>query len=178
MQPIELIVKDPDILGGTAVFRGTRVPFQALVDYLEGGQTLDEFLDDFPTGIERSSGWRARHGDVAVSQPVGMKVLLDVCIPRKLKNSLVDHECQTVPEAGLAGQKNGRLLSLAESAGSEVFLTMDKGVQYQQNLCGRNLAILIIRSKSNRLADLLPHVAECLSIISIIEPGEVIRVGE
>ena len=43
------IVKDPEILGGTPVFRGTRVPFQAMVDYLEGGQTLDEFLDDFPT---------------------------------------------------------------------------------------------------------------------------------
>jgi uncharacterized protein (DUF433 family) len=49
MQPIDIIVKDPDILGGTPVFRGTRVPFQALLDYLEGGQTLDEFLDDFPT---------------------------------------------------------------------------------------------------------------------------------
>jgi uncharacterized protein (DUF433 family) len=44
-----VIVKDPEILGGTPVFRGTRVPFQALLDYLEGGQTLDEFLDDFPT---------------------------------------------------------------------------------------------------------------------------------
>ncbi len=49
MQPIGIIVKDRDILGGTPVFRGTRVPFQALLDYLEGGQTLDEFLDDFPT---------------------------------------------------------------------------------------------------------------------------------
>jgi uncharacterized protein (DUF433 family) len=49
VQPIQLIVKDPEILGGTPVFRGTRVPFQALLDYLEGGQTLDEFLDDFPT---------------------------------------------------------------------------------------------------------------------------------
>jgi uncharacterized protein (DUF433 family) len=49
MQPIDIIVKDQDILGGTPVFRGTRVPFQALLDYLEGGQTLDEFLDDFPT---------------------------------------------------------------------------------------------------------------------------------
>ena len=45
----EVIVKDPDILGGTPVFRGTRVPFQALLDYLEGGQTLGEFIDDFPT---------------------------------------------------------------------------------------------------------------------------------
>jgi uncharacterized protein (DUF433 family) len=44
----EVITKDPDILGGTPVFRGTRVLFQALLDYLEGGQTLDEFLEDFP----------------------------------------------------------------------------------------------------------------------------------
>jgi uncharacterized protein (DUF433 family) len=49
VQTIQLIVKDQDILGGTPIFRGTRVPFQALLDYLEGGQTLDEFLDDFPT---------------------------------------------------------------------------------------------------------------------------------
>jgi uncharacterized protein (DUF433 family) len=45
----EVITKDPAILGGTPVFRGTRVPFQALLDYLEGGQTLNEFLEDFPT---------------------------------------------------------------------------------------------------------------------------------
>jgi uncharacterized protein (DUF433 family) len=45
----EVIARDPEVLGGTPVFRGTRVPFQALLDYLEGGQTLTEFLDDFPT---------------------------------------------------------------------------------------------------------------------------------
>ncbi len=45
----DVIAKDPEVLGGTPVFRGTRVPFQALLDYLEGGQTLTEFLDDFPT---------------------------------------------------------------------------------------------------------------------------------
>jgi uncharacterized protein (DUF433 family) len=49
MESNSVIVKDPDILWGTVVFQGTRVPFQALVDYLEGGETLDEFLDDFPT---------------------------------------------------------------------------------------------------------------------------------
>ena len=47
--PDDIITKDPDVLGGTPVFRGTRVPFQALLDYLEGGQTLNDFLDDFPT---------------------------------------------------------------------------------------------------------------------------------
>ncbi len=43
-----VIVKNPKILGDTPVFRGTRVPFQALLDYLEGGHDLEEFLDDFP----------------------------------------------------------------------------------------------------------------------------------
>ncbi|MFY9688808.1 MAG: DUF433 domain-containing protein [Candidatus Acidiferrales bacterium] len=45
----KIFTKDPGLLTGTPVFRGTRVPFQALFDYIEGGQTLDEFLDDFPT---------------------------------------------------------------------------------------------------------------------------------
>jgi uncharacterized protein (DUF433 family) len=44
-----VITTDPEVLGGTPVFRGSRVPIQALLDYPEGGQTLAEFLDDFPT---------------------------------------------------------------------------------------------------------------------------------
>jgi uncharacterized protein (DUF433 family) len=46
---MEVIIKDRDMLGGTPVFRGTRVPVQALFDYLEGGETLAEFLEGFPT---------------------------------------------------------------------------------------------------------------------------------
>ena len=45
----DLIVKDPEILGGTPVFRGTRVPLRTLFDYLEGGDTLEEFLEGFPS---------------------------------------------------------------------------------------------------------------------------------
>ena len=45
----EIVVTDPDVLGGTPIFRGTRVPFKALLDYLEGGQTIDQFLGDFPS---------------------------------------------------------------------------------------------------------------------------------
>jgi len=44
-----VISRDQDILGGTPVFVGTRVPVRTLLDYLEGGQSLQEFLDDFPT---------------------------------------------------------------------------------------------------------------------------------
>lgn len=45
----EIAVSDPEIMGGTPVFRGTRVPIQTLIDYLEGGDSIDAFMDDFPT---------------------------------------------------------------------------------------------------------------------------------
>lgn len=44
-----VIIKDRDILGGEPVFRGTRVPFKVLIDYLEGGDTLDQFLEQYPS---------------------------------------------------------------------------------------------------------------------------------
>jgi uncharacterized protein (DUF433 family) len=62
----EVITKDPDILGGTPVFRGTRVPFQALLDYLEGGQTLDEFLEDFPSVSRETAVHALEHAKALV----------------------------------------------------------------------------------------------------------------
>ena len=44
-----VIIKDPNILGGEPVFRGTRVPFKILIEYLEGGDTLDQFLEQYPS---------------------------------------------------------------------------------------------------------------------------------
>ncbi len=49
-----VIVQDPEIHSGKPVFRGTRVPFQTLLDYLEGGETLDEFLEQYP-GVSREN---------------------------------------------------------------------------------------------------------------------------
>ena len=49
MKQSSVVHSDPDILGGTPVFIGTRVPVQAMIDYIEGGHSLEEFLDDFPT---------------------------------------------------------------------------------------------------------------------------------
>jgi uncharacterized protein (DUF433 family) len=50
--PQSVIIQDPEILSGEPVFRGTRVPFQTLLDYLEAGDTLDEFLEQYP-GVSR-----------------------------------------------------------------------------------------------------------------------------
>jgi uncharacterized protein (DUF433 family) len=49
-----VVIRDPEILSGEPVFRGTRVPFRALLDYLEGGETIDSFLIDFP-GVSRDN---------------------------------------------------------------------------------------------------------------------------
>lgn len=106
-----------------------------------------------------------------------MRVLLDECVPRKLKGSLTGHECRTVPEEGMAGKRNGELLSLAENAGFDVFLSIDRGIEFQQNLQTRRIAILVIHARSSRLADLLPHVPELLRRLERLRPGEVARVG-
>jgi uncharacterized protein (DUF433 family) len=48
-----VIYRDPDVMGGTAVFRGTRVPVQTLIEYLEAGDSIDQFLEGFPTVTRR-----------------------------------------------------------------------------------------------------------------------------
>lgn len=106
-----------------------------------------------------------------------MRLLLDECIPRKLKSSLAGHDCRTVPEEGLAGKKNGELLTLAEKSGFEVFLTLDRGIEYQQNLLPRHLAVILIRTTSSRLADLLPCVPELLRVLDSIQPGQLAKIG-
>jgi hypothetical protein len=106
-----------------------------------------------------------------------MRVLLDECVPRKLKSSLTGHECRTVPEEGLAGKRNGELLALAEKAGFDVFLSVDRGIEFQQNLQSRRVSVLLVRARSSRLADLLPHVPEILKRLESSRPGEIVRVG-
>jgi len=66
-----VITRDPDILGGTPIFCGTRVPFQALLDYLEGGQTLDDFLDDFPTVTREAAVHALEHAKSLVVGQLG-----------------------------------------------------------------------------------------------------------
>jgi hypothetical protein len=89
---------------------------------------------------------------------------------------LPDHDCQTARYAGLSGLKNGELLTAAETAKFDVFLTVDQGIEYQQNLTGRSIAIITLRTKSNRLKDLLPHVPACLKYIESIKPGQIVRI--
>lgn len=105
-----------------------------------------------------------------------MRILIDECIDERLRNSFPGHDCQTACYAGLAGLENGELLTAAETAKFHVLLSVDQGIEYQQNLTGRKIAIIIFRTNSNRLADLLPHVPACITHMKPIQPGQVVRI--
>jgi predicted nuclease of predicted toxin-antitoxin system len=105
-----------------------------------------------------------------------MKILLDECVPRKLKPHFSGHTCRTAAEAGFSGKKNGASLRLAEADGYAALITIDRGMETQQSLHGRRISVLILRGRSGRLQDLLPLVSKCLQVLSGIKPGQVQKI--
>jgi predicted nuclease of predicted toxin-antitoxin system len=104
-----------------------------------------------------------------------MRVLLDECLPRQLGRRLPGHEVRTVPEAGWAGIRNGTLLRLAQ-ADFDVFVTIDKNLPFQQNLRSFSLGVIILDAPDSKLGSLEPLMENVLKALSIVQPGEVIRV--
>ena len=105
-----------------------------------------------------------------------MRLLLDECVPKRLRRELHGHEVRTVREAGWAGLKNGALLRAADGL-FEVLLTVDQGVQHQQNLLGFRIGVVIIVAPSNDIDDLRPLLPGVVEALGQIQPGQVIRVG-
>jgi hypothetical protein len=69
------------------------------------------------------------------------------------------------------------LLRLAELAGFEAFLTIDRGFEYQQNLRDHRIAIVLVKAKTSRLSDLAPFVSEILQALASVQPGQLVQVG-
>lgn len=104
-----------------------------------------------------------------------MRVLLDECLPARFARDLTGHEVKTVPQAGWAGIKNGRLLKLVTESGRfEAFVTVDKSLRHQQNLRDIPFGIAVLRARSNNLADVRPFAPELLRRLPKLRPGEVI----
>lgn len=102
-----------------------------------------------------------------------MRVMLDECVPVRLKRWLPDHEVETVTGIGWSGIKNGRLLRLLVDGGYEVLVTADKNFEHQQHLSGLPLAIVVL--PTNHWKSLQPHQARVLQAISRLQPGKVDR---
>jgi predicted nuclease of predicted toxin-antitoxin system len=92
-----------------------------------------------------------------------LKVLFDQGTPAPLRRSLSNHQVATAHELGWSKLQNGRLISAAEEAGFEIFVTTDKHLKYQQNLIGRSLAIVVLLTTSwPRISRHLPAVVAAI----------------
>jgi len=104
-----------------------------------------------------------------------MKILLDECLPRPLAAMLTGHAVKIVRQMRWDGKDNGALLELiGKHFGA--FITVDKSLRHQQNLRNLKFAILVLRLKSNKLEDIVPHLPEILVTLRSIKAGEIRRI--
>ncbi len=102
-----------------------------------------------------------------------MKVLVDECVPLKLARSLTGHTFATAQQKGWGGFQNGKLLALAEPE-FDLFLTSDRNLQYQQNLKGRKIAVLLL--STNHWPTLKKQAPLVQAALDKIRPNEFVRV--
>ena len=105
-----------------------------------------------------------------------MRLLLDECVPKRLKRELPGHEVQTVQDMGWAGIKNGALLKLADGR-FDALLTVDQGIEYQQNLSGLSISVVVMLAASNDVDDLRPLIPGVEQALASLRTGETMRVG-
>ena len=98
-----------------------------------------------------------------------MKILLDECVPWPMHKFLAGHECSTAQQYGWGGIKNGDLLRRAEGE-FDLFITSDQNIRYQQNLAGRQIAVLEL--STNDLRRILAAELLIQSAIETIQPRE------
>jgi predicted nuclease of predicted toxin-antitoxin system len=101
-----------------------------------------------------------------------VRVLLDECLPRRLKRELVGHDARTAPEMGWTSKRNGELLALAAAA-FDVFLTADRNLSYQQDVSAFNIAVIVLVAQSNRIDDLRPLAPRVLEVLTTAKRGAV-----
>ena len=105
-----------------------------------------------------------------------MRILLDENFPADFAKLLVGHDASNVHTHGWAGIKNGELLRRAHGL-CDVFVTLDRNLEFQQNLKILSFGILVVRARSNRIADLAPHVPEILQVANQVGAGRIVTVG-
>jgi len=105
-----------------------------------------------------------------------MKLLLDECIPKRLRVDFPGHEVRTVDQAWLKGLKDNALLNEASSR-FEVLITVDQNLPFQQDIAAHSIAILILAGRSNRYSDLKILAPKALDALRTIKAGEVIRIS-
>lgn len=105
-----------------------------------------------------------------------MRLLLDESVPRRFGRSLASHVVRTVVEMGWSGIKNGELLARAANE-FDALVTVDRNLEYQQNLETLPIAVIILFAQSNELPYLLPLVSRLEEVLASLSPRTLIRIG-
>ncbi|MGH7795742.1 MAG: DUF5615 family PIN-like protein [Candidatus Binatia bacterium] len=105
-----------------------------------------------------------------------MRLLLDECVPRRLRRELSDHEVRTVPEMGWAAKQNGELLKLASNL-FDVFITADQQLSYQQDVMRFSIAVVVLVARRNKIEFLLPLMPELRRMLGEVQPGKVYQIS-
>ena len=101
-----------------------------------------------------------------------MTILLDHCLPKRLRRLLPDYKVTTARQTRWEEIENGELLALAEQQ-FDVLLTMDKNMKYQQNFTGRDSAVVTLRAKKSSIEFLAPLAPKALALLPTVQPGQV-----
>ena len=102
--------------------------------------------------------------------------MLDECVDWRLSREIVGHDVKTARQMGWAAVENGALLARAAEH-FDVFVTVDRNLSVQQNVSEYAIAVIVLRARSNRLADLKPLIPALLTSIELAKPGVVKVVG-
>jgi hypothetical protein len=105
-----------------------------------------------------------------------VRILLDENLPVDLAAELAGHEVATVTGMGWQGIRNSDLLRRAQGR-FEVLLTMDRKLEFQQNIAEYRLAVLVLVAHSNRMAHLRPLVLGILNALKKTQPGKLQKIG-
>lgn len=106
-----------------------------------------------------------------------MRLLLDECVPRPLKRDLAGFGAIHVTDAGWSGKRNGALIALMAEAGFDTLLTVDRGIEFQQNVMASGIGIVVVVTPTNRLKELRPLVPLIIDALARVQPGQLVKVG-
>jgi predicted nuclease of predicted toxin-antitoxin system len=106
-----------------------------------------------------------------------VRLLLDEQVPVVFADELPSYEVHAVQAMGWSGIENGELLRIAADAGFDVLVTLDKGIEFQQNLAALPMSVLVIKARSNRIEDLERLAKSVLEAIESIQPRTLVHVG-
>lgn len=105
------------------------------------------------------------------------RVLFDECVPRRLLREVGSIDASHAMTEGWAGHRNGALLRAMLAAGLRTLVTVDRNLQFQQNVAASGVAVIVLNARSNRVTDLAPLIPALLNALVDAKVGSIAHVG-